>query len=75
MTPLNLELLRSDYLYFNSVFFHNLTFDDRMDSLFIHDFQVYKNFAPTEIRYMIYLPTLTLNMKSDFDLLISSMEL
>jgi hypothetical protein len=75
MTPLRLELMHQDYLYLCAVFMFNFTHDDGMDHLFIHDYHVYRSFAPTEIRYMIFLPQLSLYMKNDYDAFIACLAL
>ena len=65
MTPMNIDLMHQDYLYICAVSMHNLSYDDLQDHQFIHDYEVYKSFAPTEIRFMNYLPKLSLFMRDD----------
>ena len=67
MTSLNLKLMHQDYLYLCSVFFQNISLDDFKDDLYIHDYHVYKNFSPTEIRFMIFNPSLSLFLFNDMN--------
>lgn len=46
---------------------HNFTFDDKMDHLFIHDYEIYSQFAPTEIRFLLEVQQLTFFMNDEND--------
>lgn len=59
------RMTHCDYLYLCAVLMHNFAFDDGADYLFIHDWVIYKQFAPTEIRFLLEVGDLDLLLLED----------
>lgn len=53
MTPIVLKAYRDEYLQVCRMIFHNFQYDDQMDKLLIHDFEVVRSFTPSPISFFL----------------------
>lgn len=53
MSPTILKFYRKEYLEICKMIFHNFTNDDFKDKLYIHDFEVVRNFEPAPISFWL----------------------
>lgn len=53
MSPTVLKFYRKEYLEICKMIFHNFTNDDLKDKLYIHDFEVVRNFEPAPISFFL----------------------
>lgn len=53
MTPIILKAYRDEYLEICRMIFHNFQYDDFMDRIYIHDFEVVRSFDPSPISFYL----------------------
>jgi vacuolar protein sorting-associated protein 13A/C len=53
MTPIVLKAYRDEYLQICRMIFHNFQYDDLMDRILIHDFEVVRSFDPAPISFFL----------------------
>lgn len=77
MSPVILKLYRQEYLEICKMIFHNFTYDDQSDKLFIHDFEVARSFEPAPISFWLdfqHISIFALSKKQDAPLISVRME-
>ena len=53
MTPIVLKAYRDEYLQICRMIFHNFQYDDFLDKILIHDFEVVRSFDPAPISFFL----------------------
>ena len=57
LSPIILKLYRDEYLFIIKTIFHNITFDDGEDRLFIYDFAIVSKYEPSKNMFFLLLLT------------------